>query len=207
MSVRVGIIDYGICNLSSVVNAFLHIGCDVKIVSDRKKFAEFTHLVLPGVGSFPKGMENLQKKGLDEAICREAERGKPILGLCLGMQLFAETGEEFGLTNGLGLIQGSVSIINVNQSELRVPHVGWNKVYLNKNSIIAAGIQQSSAFYFIHSYSYSDSEASYVVGVCDYSSKIVSIIEKDNIFGAQFHPEKSQSDGLLLLKNFSNISS
>jgi len=206
MSVRVGVIDYGICNLSSVVNAFLHIGCDVRIVSDSKRITEFTHLVLPGVGSFPKGIENLQMKGLDEAICREAERGKPILGLCLGMQLFAEVGEEFGLTNGLGLIQGRVSIIDVNQSDLRVPHVGWNKVYLNKNSAIAAGVQQYSAFYFIHSYSYSDPDASYVVGVCDYSSKIVSIIEKDNIFGAQFHPEKSQSDGLLLLKNFTAIS-
>jgi len=206
MSIRVGVIDYGICNLSSVLNAFLHIGCDVRIVSDRKKITEFTHLVLPGVGSFPKGMENLQKRGLDEAICREAERGTPILGLCLGMQLFAEVGEEFGSTIGLGLIQGRVSIIDVNQSGLRLPHVGWNKVYLNDNSAIVAGAQEYSVYYFVHSYAYSDPDASYVVGVCDYSSKIVSIIEKDNIFGAQFHPEKSQSDGLLLLKNFTSIS-
>jgi len=206
MSVRVGIIDIGICNLSSVVNAFLHIGSDVSIVSDKNKITDFTHLVLPGVGSFPKGMENLQKKGLDEVICKEAKSGKPILGLCLGMQLFAKNGEEFGLTKGLGLIKGSVSILKVNRSELRVPHVGWNEVYFKKKSILTDGIQQSSAFYFVHSYSYSDADASYVVGVCDYSSQIVSIIEKDNIFGAQFHPEKSQADGLLLLKNFTEIS-
>lgn len=206
MSVRVGIIDYGICNLSSVLNAFLHIGSDVSIISDRKKITSFTHLVLPGVGSFPKGMENLQKKGLDEVICKEAESGKPILGLCLGMQLFANIGEEFGITKGLGLIKGNVSIIKVDRSKLRVPHVGWNKVYLNKKSIITTGLEQSSAFYFIHSYSYSEVDAPYVVGVCNYSSEIVSIIEKDNIFGAQFHPEKSQADGLLLLKNFTEIS-
>jgi len=206
MITRIGVIDYGISNLTSVLNAFLHIGCDVKTVSNHKSITEFTHLVLPGVGSFPKGMENLQMRGLDEVICREAERGKPILGLCLGMQLFADIGEEFGPTNGLGLIEGHISKIDTGESRLRLPHIGWNKVTFKKNSVIAAGVPESSAFYFVHSYSYSNPNEPYVVGICDYSNEVVAFIEKDNIFGAQFHPEKSQSDGLLLLKNFSEIS-
>tara|TARA_B100000579_G_scaffold411009_1_gene401461 strand:+ start:3138 stop:3758 length:621 start_codon:yes stop_codon:yes gene_type:complete len=206
MNIRVGVIDCGISNITSVLNAFLHLGCDVKIISDSKEVSDFTHLVLPGVGSFPRGMENLKMKGFDEVICNEVEKGKPILGLCLGMQLFAEIGEEFKPTNGLGLIKGRVSKIDTSESGLRLPHIGWNKVTFNKDCVIAKGVPEFSAYYFVHSYSYSNPNEPYVVGICDYSIKVVSFIEKDNIFGAQFHPEKSQADGLLLLKNFTKVS-
>ena len=206
MDIRVGIIDYGISNITSVLNAFLYLGCNVKIVSESKELSDFTHLVLPGVGSFPKGMENLIVKGYDEAISNEVEKGKPILGLCLGMQLFAESGEEFKLTNGLGLIEGHIAKIDTGESGLRLPHIGWNKVTFKNNSVMASGVPESPAFYFVHSYSYSNPNESYVTGICDYSNEVVAFIEKDNIFGAQFHPEKSQADGLLLLKNFTKVS-
>jgi imidazole glycerol-phosphate synthase subunit HisH len=206
MDIRVGVIDCGISNITSVLNAFLYLGCNVKTVSKSKEVSDFTHLVLPGVGSFPKGMENLIIKGFDEAISNEVEKGKPILGLCLGMQLFAEFGEEFEPTNGLRLIEGHISKIDTGESRLRLPHIGWNKVTFKNNSVIAAGVPESSAFYFVHSYSYSNPNEPYVVGICDYSTEVVAFIEKDNIFGAQFHPEKSQANGLLLLKNFTKVS-
>ena len=206
MNVAIGVIDCGISNITSVLNAFLQLGCNVKIVSKSKEVVDYTHLVLPGVGSFPNGMENLIINGFDEEISNEVEKGKPIFGLCLGMQLFAEFGEEFKPTNGLGLIEGHISKIDTGESGLRLPHIGWNQVTFKKNSVITAGVPESSNYYFVHSYSYSNPNEPYVVGICDYSNEVVAFIEKDNIFGAQFHPEKSQADGLLLLKNFTKVS-
>lgn len=204
MLTKVGIVDYGICNLTSVFNAFEFIGCKVEIVDEPKKLKNFSHIVLPGVGSFPKGMKSLINKGLDIELKNEVKKGKPILGLCLGMQLFANEGSEFSKTKGLGLIEGKVNMIKV-KNKNRLPHIGWNNVHFRKKAKIINGLPSTPTFYFVHSYSYENTKADYVVGVCSYSTEIVSIIEKDNIFGAQFHPEKSQEDGIMLLKNFVNI--
>ena len=203
MIVRVGVIDCGISNLTSVLNAFLHIGCDVRIVSDSKRITEFTHLVLPGVGSFPKGMENLQMKGLDEAICEEAERGKPILGLCLGMQLLGSQSTEGGETAGLGLIANRVEPFTTNElGHNKIPHVGFNLVYFSEQKGLFGGLPEQSDFYFTHSYRMLVDNIGGRYATCSYGIDFLAAFEIGNICGAQFHPEKSQTNGLILLRNF-----
>lgn len=199
---KVAIIDYGINNINSVRNAFEAVGAEVQIAHDPESLGACDRIVLPGVGSFPEGMTRLRKAGLDDAIREKSRAGIPILGLCLGMQLLAKTGEEFGDTDGLNLIDGRVVKLNVSESRLRLPHVGWNDVRFRADSRLSGELGDSATFYFIHSYSYQDANATYVTGVCDYGGPVVALIEKDNIFGAQFHPEKSQKAGLRLLSNF-----
>jgi glutamine amidotransferase len=199
---KVGIIDCGISNLTSVRNAFSAVGADPIVTREPQALADCSHIVLPGVGSFPAGMANLRRSGLDEVVSAEARRGKPVIGLCLGMQLLAETGEEFEPTAGLGLLPGRVVRLAPSSRELRLPHIGWNEVVFKPSTWLGAGIAADATFYFVHSFAYANAEAPMVTGICDYGGPVAAVVEHDNVMGAQFHPEKSQRAGLALLKNF-----
>lgn len=150
-------------------------------------------------------MHNLCERGLDDAIKEEIKKGKPLLGICLGMQFLASRGEEYGSTDGLGLIPGDIVKIDLPTTELRLPHVGWNDVAYTKSSLLWRGIEERPCFYFIHSYTYDNIADEHVVGTCEYGTQIVAAVQRGMIFGVQFHPEKSQSAGLQLLKNFSEL--
>ena len=203
---KVGIINCGISNLTSVFNALNFLSVKCEIVNDPVLLDGFSHLILPGVGAFPKGMHNLTVNGFDEAIARSVARGKPLLGICLGMQLFALEGEEFRRTKGLGLISGRVTKIKLNSSAFKLPHVGWNSVAFSRPSPLWKSIPDDSAFYFVHSYVYSDLQEDFVIGETNYDNNIIAAVARENVYGVQFHPEKSQKVGLQLLKNFSSIS-
>jgi len=203
---HIGIIDCGISNLTSVKNAFDYLCINAEIVRNPHDLPRYSHLVLPGVGAFRRGMQNLHASGFDEAVVDEVQKGKPVIGLCLGMQLLAEHGEEFGITEGLGLIPGDVVKLQLPSSpEFRLPHVGWNDVQQLKTSRLWRSIDDNTAFYFVHSYVYGSIPDEQVIGTADYGSRMVAVIEHEHIFGTQFHPEKSQKSGLQLLKNFAEL--
>ena len=205
MPSKVGIINYRISNLNSVIRAFQKIETEVVIINSAKESLSCSHLVLPGVGSFQEGMENLINLDLISLILKWVKDGKPLLGICLGMQLLAETGYEFAKTRGLCLIDDNVNKIVSEDKNFRLPHVGWNSIIHDKAEVLLKDIKNDTSFYFVHSYAYSNESLDHVKGISNYYNNIVSVIEKDNIFGVQFHPEKSQRAGLMLLKNFSNF--
>ncbi len=201
--VRVCIIDYGVGNLTSVKNAFTQLGVDAIISREKGDLEDATHLILPGVGSFGEGMKGLNKYGLVEMLQKEVlSQGKPILGICLGMQLFASRGLEYGAHEGLGFIPGTVEMLYAKELGLRLPHIGWNDVAVREGYSLTGGYTHKPVFYFLHSYRFLPEDEEVVAGVCEYGEDIVSIIEYKNIFGTQFHPEKSHDDGLLIFKNF-----
>lgn len=200
---EVAVLDYGISNVGSVQNAFNFIGVKSRLVQDPREVAHCSHVVVPGDGSFPEGMICLKKTGLDEAVLRAAEQGKMILGICLGMQLFAQEGEEFGLTKGLGLVPGRVVPMQPADPALSLPQVGWNDVTLHARGRLGRDLGGQAAFYFMQSFVFSDPAAPYVTAWCNYGGPHVSAVEVGNVMGVQFHPEKSQRAGLQLLKNFS----
>lgn len=201
------IIDSGVGNHTSVKNAFGLLGIQVTITSDAEVLAAATHLVLPGVGSFQEGMEGLQKRNLPDVLRSIVlEKHTPILGICLGMQLLASEGFEHGHFQGLGLIPGKVIELETASKGLRLPHIGWNDVHVTGNHQIIQGFAHDPIFYFVHSYHLVPEDPAVIAGTCDYGVNFAAIIEKGNIFGAQFHPEKSHSDGMQLLKNFLAVS-
>ncbi len=203
---RVGVVNSNIGNLTSAVNALSSLGGQVEIVTDPDKLKGYSHVVLPGVGSFAKGMEQLQATGMDKAVVEAAQAGCPLLGLCLGMQLLADEGHEFGLTKGLGLIPGSVVRLASNSPGCRLPHIGWNDVTPVQSSPLFEKMPDKPAtFYFIHSYGYSDPAAAAVTALTDHGGPVVAAVENGNISGVQFHPEKSQRCGLALLRNFLSL--
>lgn len=186
----------------SVLNAFRSLSVPAEIVRASEGFGLFSHLVLPGVGSFPTGMDAMEQKGFVKPFLGFAQQGKPILGICLGMQLLALSSKEITHTKGLGLVEGVIERIEVPDSTYRIPHVGWNEVVQTRYSLLWQGIQQKSSFYFVHGYSYRLLHQDAMIGVCHYGEKIVAALQQNNIFGVQFHPEKSQHAGLQLLNNF-----
>jgi glutamine amidotransferase len=198
----IGIIDYEMGNIQSVRNAFLRVGGNVEIVTTVESLTSCEGLVLPGVGAFSKAMENLAKLGLVESIKRKVANGTPLLGVCLGLQLLADSSEEFGDHPGLGLIPGRVRRIPVKPGH-HLPHIGWNSVkYTNPQETgIFKGVADDSAFYFVHSYMF-DCDPSFVTAVTNHGARVTAAIQRGNIYAAQFHPEKSQTNGLRLLKNF-----
>ncbi|QDM17967.1 imidazole glycerol phosphate synthase subunit HisH [Tardiphaga sp. vice278] len=199
----VGVVDSNISNLTSVLNAMTALGITAESTSDPDSLRRYSHLILPGVGSFRAGMESLQASGLDQALRAAAKVGTPLLGLCLGMQLLAEVGAEFGPLPGLQLVPGSVDLLTPSSPQFHLPHIGWNEVSLVGDSrLFRAMPDPSPSFYFIHSYGFSDPQSAAVSALTDHGGPVVAAIEKDNVFGVQFHPEKSQRCGLALLKNF-----
>ncbi len=202
-SMKVVIIDYKMGNLRSVQNAFSVLDCEAQIAKTPELLNKADKIVLPGVGAFGDGMANLQMYGWLEALESEVkQKGKPFLGLCVGMQVLASTGTEHGLTRGLKWIPGTVEKLESDEPTVRVPHIGWNDVRVTKKDGMYAGIGESPSFYFVHSYVLKPDDMSVVNGFCEHGAEFVASIEKDNIWATQYHPEKSQKSGLQVLRNF-----
>lgn len=192
------VIDYGLGNLASVANALNRLEIPFEISSDLYVIKNAKALILPGVGAAGQGMKNLKTLKMDQIIIEEAKKGTPFLGICLGMQLLFSSSEE-GNVGCLGLVEGNVKKFDTN---LKVPQIGWNQVEVKNNSRLLEGIEDNSYFYFVNSYYCEPEDKKLAKGVTDYGSKFCSVLEKDNLYGVQFHPEKSGDVGLQLLKNF-----
>jgi len=201
---QVAIIDYGVGNLRSVEKAFAATDCEAIVSSDEKDLRAAERLVLPGVGAFGACMRALRERGFDRVVRERVEEGTPLLGVCVGMQLLFEESDEFGATQGLGLLPGKVRRFS---DELVVPHVGWNRIDQVFEHPMFDGVANGSFFYFVHSYYCEPVEKSVVAGETEYGIKYASVVAKANICGVQFHPEKSQDAGLRLLKNFARLNS
>jgi len=201
------IIDYQMGNIKNVHHALNHLGYRVKISDKPEVIKKASGLILPGVGAFRDAVKVLKEKRLDKVIKEMVEKGKPFLGICLGMQLLFSHSEENGLYQGLGLIPGKVVRF---PEQFRVPHLGWNQVHYHfkdqeKDKALFSGIENASYFYFLHSFYCIPDEEDTVLTRTDYQQLFVSSIGKENVFGVQFHPEKSSSQGLNLLKNFGEM--
>ncbi len=193
---QVAIIDYGVGNLRSVEKAFAAMGCEAIVTGNDRELREAARLVLPGVGAFGACMQALTERGFDNLVRERVREGIPLLGVCVGMQMLFEESDEFGHTAGLGFLRGSVRRFS---SDLVVPQVGWNQIRQRTTHTLFEGITDQSFFYFVHSFSV---DHSMMIGETDYGVTYASVVAQSNICGVQFHPEKSQSAGLQLLRNF-----
>ncbi len=202
----IAIIDYNMGNLASVRNAFSKIGAKTEIVRDPEAISRYDRVILPGVGAFGDAMAHLRKSGMDEAIKTFARSGKPMLGICLGMQLLLERSEEFGEHEGLGLIPGSVVHFDKTKfpKPLKVPHMGWNELFIKARTPLFKGLPDAFYLYFVHSY-HAQCDEAYVMGETLYGYRFPGAIYNENIFGLQPHPEKSHDSGLQILKNFTEV--
>ncbi|MDA8408440.1 MAG: imidazole glycerol phosphate synthase subunit HisH [Deltaproteobacteria bacterium] len=198
------IVDYGMGNLRSVQKGFERIGSKALVSRDIRDINSATKLVLPGVGAFPECMKNLTKFGLVESILDFLKSNKPFLGICLGLQLLFDESEEFGLNRGLEVIHGKVKAFD-REMGLKIPHMGWNQVIFKKDIAIFDGIDNESYFYFVHSYYVEPEQESDTAAQTDYGITFTSAIARGNVFALQFHPEKSQKNGLKILENFSKL--
>ena len=207
---KVAIVDYNSGNISSVINSFKEVAKDkvsIEVTSDIKKIKSSDKVVLPGQGSFKSCVDALKKiNGLTETLNEFAiKKKKPLLGICVGLQMFADIGYEETETKGFGWISGKVSKIDNKNGKFKLPHIGWNEINILKDSIIFKGIEKNSHMYFVHSYELIPEDKTVISATTDYSSNIVCSIEKENIFGTQFHPEKSDKAGLKIIDNFINL--
>jgi imidazole glycerol-phosphate synthase subunit HisH len=196
------IIDYGVGNLASVRNAFERLGLEAVIVEQPERLDSFDRAILPGVGSFRVAMETLQNRGWIPAIKAYAASARPFLGICLGMQLLFDRGEEHGPTAGLGLIPGDVVKLQPAPPN-RVPHVGWNNFSTLRPHPLFKGVKPEVDFYYVHSFHCIPASSDVIVGTCDFGGEFVSVVSQKNVAGMQFHPEKSQPAGMKVLDNFS----
>lgn len=197
----VAIIDYGAGNLSSVKKALDYLGAENEITQDKSKILSASHVILPGVGSFGDAMNSMKERGLVETVKRAAVSGKPFLGICLGLQLLFESSDESAGIEGLGLLNGRIVEIPKDKG-LKVPHIGWNSVSLNKSDGIFKGIDEQSYFYFVHSFYLTGADDDVVAATTQYGVNIQCAVQKGNLCATQFHPEKSGKTGLKVLKNF-----
>lgn len=195
----IAIIDYGMGNLRSVQKGFEKTGFQAVVTSNKETIANASHIVLPGVGAFKDCMHNLEEMGLVEPIQSGVKKGKPFLGICLGLQLLFEESEEFGSHHGIGLIKGKVK--KFPKSDLKIPHMGWNSIEKVAHTPLLKEVDNGAYFYFVHSY-YVVPENDVTATKTEYGLEFTSSIAKDNIFACQFHPEKSQQEGLKILKAF-----
>jgi glutamine amidotransferase len=201
---KIGIIDYNMGNLASVQNALLKLNADSQVESDPEKIKQYDSIVLPGVGAFGDAIDALKSRNLDKAILEYSNTGKNILGICLGLQLLFEKSEEFGNHEGLGLIEGSVQKFDIKNKQLKVPHMGWNKIFTDQNNPIFNKMPKDFYLYFVHSFHVA-TDSKYQIGQTHYEYNFTSAVNKNNIFGLQPHPEKSHSNGLQILENFINL--
>ncbi len=200
---NIAIIDYSMGNTQSVANAFEAIGSKPIITNDPAVLEAADGLVLPGVGAFPVGMRNLEKLGLIPVLNDLVlKKKKPFLGLCLGMQLVAKVGFEVEECSGLGWLDADIVPLSVQELDLKVPHVGWNDVVSVKDSVLLGPAGETKSFYFVHSFHFVPKNDSIAVGTCEYGINFTAVIESENIMATQFHPEKSQKNGLHLLRSF-----
>ena len=207
---NVTIVDYQSGNISSVINSFKQVAKDkvkIEITSDLNKIKSSDKLILPGQGSFKSCLDSLNSiNGLHDVLKEFATiNKKPLLGICVGLQMFGDVGYEDSETKGLGWLPGKVTKIDNQNGKFKLPHIGWNEIEIVKESKIFKDIENKSHMYFVHSYEFVPEDKSVISATTDYSSKIVCSIEKDNLFGTQFHPEKSNKAGLKIIENFLNL--
>ena len=201
---KVVIVNYGMGNIYSVQSALKFLGVDSEYTDQPDKILNADKLILPGVGSFRKAMQNIISKGLVEPINEAVQiKDKPILGICLGMQLLGISSTEDGFTNGLGLFDGIVERFS-DKYDLKIPHIGYNEITPPSDSVLFHKLDTGSDFYFVHSYRMK-SQITKGIATCNYGEKFIAAFEQNNVFGTQFHPEKSQTNGLILLRNFLSI--
>lgn len=198
----IAIVDYGTGNLRSVEKGFLKVGVDARVVREPQAVDDADAVVLPGVGAFRDCIRNLAQTSMTESIMRSIQKGKPYLGICLGLQVLFTESEEFGIYKGLDVFKGKVVRF---KTDLKVPHMGWNNVKILRRTPIFDGIKDESFFYFVHSYYVVPDDAAVVSATTDYGITFTSMVWRDNIFATQFHPEKSQESGLMILKNFGDF--
>ena len=196
----IAIIDYGAGNLQSVKKALDFLGCESVITSDSAVIDSASHVILPGVGSFGDAMDSIRERGLEDTIKRAADGSKPFLGICLGLQLLFEKSDESPGVQGLGIFDGSITLIP--NTGLKVPHMGWNSLDINQKSGVFEGIDDGTYFYFVHSYYLGDADSSAVAATTEYGTTIQCAVQRGKVAATQFHPEKSGEAGLKLLTNF-----
>ncbi len=199
----IAVIDYGAGNLHSVKNALDFIGADSVVTSDPSEIAKAGKVILPGVGAFGDAMRSLEKSGLDKAVIETAKSGKPLLGICLGLQLMFEKSEESPDAEGLGIFKGR--IVKIPDRGLKIPHMGWNDLTFTKESRILNDIGESPFVYFVHSYYLCAEDESIVSAYTEYGERLDIAVERGNVFATQFHPEKSGGAGMKILKNFAEL--
>lgn len=197
----IGVLDLNLGNIGSVKNAVYELGYDYLVLQEKEQFDDITHLILPGVGSYKVAMENFKKSGMEEAFYSYVDSKRPLLGICLGMQILSDEGTEIHPTKGLGLIHGRVDKFDA-KINLPIPHVGWNTVKFDTEHPVFQGIKQGVDFYFVHSYHYKCDDSENMWATTDYGDEFTSAVVGDHILGVQFHPEKSQANGLKFLENF-----
>lgn len=202
MTARLAILDYGMGNLRSVEKALEKVGAEAVITKDRAEAREAAGVILPGVGAFPRAMQRVRSNGLDELLLERAAAGVPVLGICLGLQLLFSRTTELGGAEGLGLLNGDVAALEA--PGLKVPHIGWAAVEREHDSPLFEGIAPATPFYFVHSFAVRPNGGD-LLATAEYGNRFACAAERDNVFGVQFHPEKSSSAGLRLLSNFAGI--
>jgi glutamine amidotransferase len=202
---RIAILDYGMGNLRSVEKALEHVGAVAEITSDPERVRDADGVILPGVGAFPRAMEEIRARGLDRGIEERRAAGVPILGICLGLQLLFDSTTELGGAEGLGFMPGGVA--GLEADGLKVPHIGWSPVRWEQASRLVEGIESETPFYFVHSFAPAPAEQGDLLGTAEYGARFACAAERDNVYGIQFHPEKSSAAGLRLLANFAGICS
>ncbi|MFA6716579.1 MAG: imidazole glycerol phosphate synthase subunit HisH [Victivallales bacterium] len=196
----IAIIDYNMGNLLSVSKALEAVGGNIRLVDKAAELEKFDSIILPGVGHFGDGMENLRSRGFEKPVFEAAEAGKPLLGICLGMQMMLDSSEEAPGVKGLGLFKGKV--LRFPQTGEKVPHMGWNDIKIRNANSLMDEVPDGSYFYFVHSYYAAPDEPETTVASCEYINEFTAIIGRNNVCGTQFHPEKSQKYGLKILENF-----
>ena len=199
---QIAIIDYGVGNLRSVEKAFTATGCEAIVTANDRELQNAKRLVLPGVGAFAACMKALTKRGFDQLVRERVKQGTPLLGVCVGMQMLFEESDEFGRAAGLGLLKGRVRQFG---DDLVVPHVGWNQVRRRATHPLFEGLADQSFFYFVHSFYCKPKNDGAVVGETDYGGTYASVVALQKVCGVQFHPEKSQTAGLRMLRNFAGL--
>ena len=206
----IAVIDYGVGNLFSLLSSLKYVGLDTKLTNDIEEIKSAKGIILPGVGAFRDAIGNLEKYGLKETLINEAKNGKPFLGICLGMQMLFEKSYEYGEYEGLGLINGTVEEIKKyipENSDLKIPHMGWNSLIINdrfKDDKILKDVDNNEYVYYVHSY-FTKTDMKNIVTYSEYGTKIPGIVKNENVYGMQFHPEKSGDTGLKLLKNWGEL--
>ncbi len=199
---RITVADYGMGNLRSVVKALEHVGAAASVSSEPEVIGTAEALVLPGVGAFPEAMREIGRRNLTGAITRRVDDGVPLLGICLGMQLLFESSTEHGGARGLGLLEGAVEPVRA--PGLKLPHIGWSPVRAERESALTRGIADGEPFYFVHSFAARPAPDE-LIGSADHGERFAAIVGRDNVYGTQFHPEKSSGAGLKMLGNFAAI--
>ncbi len=199
---KVAVVDTDIANIGSVCRVLVELGAEPVVARNPVDLRDASRIILPGVGSFSAGMASLRKAGFDEALPVAVENGKPVFGICLGMQLLAGHGTEAGGAKGLGLISGTVRHLEESGCKERLPHMGWNEVSIVRPSPIVAGIPNGTDFYFVHSYAFQANNPGDVIATCQHGVPFAAIVGSGNVHGAQFHPEKSAQAGFRVLGNF-----